>query len=230
MSVVVRTTAEPGQGRAQRARQGCLDPVSPSCYSGFQRRRKRCSHARIRSVLHNPTRCVAAPGCTTERHKTHKTDSGQVVYAWHPFYGQEVTIHGERNRRGTVVFACSIGEDPKTASLEVPAWMLDATVCRVFRQGSSGRVTVDALRSLRRTLDRTANVIEAQHQLIAFGGCDAPTNEGSQDTAQAVSSQSSDAAVSSGDTPASGCSPGSTSSAARRSKSNSSGRATGERS
>ncbi len=168
--------------------------------------------------------------CTTEIHKTHKTDSGQVVYAWHPFYGQEVTIHGERNRRGTVVFACSIGDDPKTAPLEVPAWMLDATVCRVFRQGPSGRVTVDALRSLRRTLDTTANVIEAQHQLIAFGGSDAPTNEGSKDTARAVSSQSSDPAVSSGDRPASGCSPGSTSSAARRSKSNSHGRASGGRS
>jgi hypothetical protein len=167
---------------------------------------------------------------TTERHKTHKTDSGQVVYAWHPFYGQEVRIHGERNRRGTVVFACSIGEDPKTAPLEVPAWMLDATVCRIFRQGPSARVTVEALRSLRRTLDTTANVIEAQHQLIAFGGSDAPTNEGSKDTAPAVSSQSPDPAVSSGDRPASGCSPGSTSSAARRSKSNSSRRASGGRS
>lgn len=109
-----------------------------------------------------------------------------MLYAWHPFYGQEVTIHGERNRRGTVVFACSIGEDPKTAPLEVPAWMLDAAVCRIFRPGPSGRVTVEALRLLRRTLDAAVNVIEAQHQLIAFGGSDAPINEDSKDAAQIV--------------------------------------------
>jgi hypothetical protein len=168
--------------------------------------------------------------CTTERRKTHKTDSAEVVYAWHPFYGQEVMIHGERNRRGTVVFACSIGEEPRTAPLEVPAWMLDPAVCRIFRQGPSGRVTVEALRLLRRTLDAATNVIEAQHQPIAFGGSDAPINEDSKDAAQAVCNQSSDPAVSSGDRPASGCSPGSTSSPARRSKSDSSGRASGGRS
>jgi hypothetical protein len=153
-----------------------------------------------------------------------------VFYAWHPFYGQEVTIHGERNRRGTVVFACSIGEDPKTAPLEVPGWMLDGAVCRIFRQGPSGRVTVEALRLLRGTLDAAANVIEAQHQLIAFGGPDAPINEDSKDTAQTVCNQSSDPAVSSGDRPASSCSPGSTSSPACQSKSDSSGRASGGRS
>jgi uncharacterized protein YgbK (DUF1537 family) len=173
---------------------------------------------------------VAGSDCTTERHKTHKTDSAQVFYAWHPFYGQEVTIHVERNRRGTVVFACSIGEDPKTAPLEVPAWMLDAAVCRIFQKGASGRVTAEALRSLRRTLDIAANVIEAQHQLIAFGGSDAPTNEDSKDAAQAVFDQPADPAVSSGDRPANGCSPGSTSSPARRSKNDSSGRASGGRS
>jgi heptaprenylglyceryl phosphate synthase len=69
--------------------------------------------------------------------------------------------------------------------------MLDAAICRVFRQGPSARVTVDALRLLRRTLDVTANVIEAQHQSIAVGGSDAPTHEDSKDTAEAVSSQSS---------------------------------------
>jgi len=132
---------------------------------------------------------MGAAGCTTERRKTHITDAAEVFYAWHPFYGQEVTIYGERNRRGTVVFACSVGEASKTAPLEVPAWMLDAAVCRMFRQGPSAQVTVEALRLLRRTLDTTANVIEAQHQLIAFGGSDAPTNEDSKDAAQAVFNQ-----------------------------------------
>jgi hypothetical protein len=168
--------------------------------------------------------------CTTERRKTHKTEAAEVFYAWHPFYGQEVTIHGERNRRGTAVFACSVGEDPKTAPLEVPVWMLDAAVCRMFRQGPSARVTVEALRLLRRTLDAAANVIEAQHHLIAFGGSDAPINEDSKEAAETVCDQSPDPAVSSGDRPATCSSPGSTSSPASRSKSDGSGRASGGRS
>src|SRR4051812_31561248 len=108
--------------------------------------------------------------------------------------------------------------------------MLDAAVCRTFRQGPSGRVTVEALRSLRRTLDAAANVIEAQHQLIAFGGSDAPTNEDSTDAARAVCNQSSAPAVSSEDRSASNSSPGSTSSPTRQSKSESSRRASGGRS
>src|SRR3982750_3323475 len=60
MSVVLHTTAGPGQGRAKRARQGCLEAASLSYDSRAQRRRKGCSDSRIRSVSHILTRCVAA--------------------------------------------------------------------------------------------------------------------------------------------------------------------------
>jgi hypothetical protein len=86
--------------------------------------------------------------CTTERHQTHKTDSAQVVYQWHPLYGREVTIQGKRNRRGVIVFICRIGGDYKTSPLEVPAWMFDTAICCVCRSAPAGAVTVDALRSL----------------------------------------------------------------------------------
>jgi hypothetical protein len=91
-----------------------------------------------------------------------------VIYEGHAFYGYAVTIHGERNRRGTVVFAYSIGNDPKKAALELPAWMFDAAVCRVFRAGSSGRVIVSALRSLRRALDTAFDTVLLTYWVCGF--------------------------------------------------------------
>ena len=67
-----------------------------------------------------------AGGCTTETLKTHKTDLGEVVYPWHPFYGQAVKIKGERNRRGTIVYVCSSDGNDGGAVVEVPAWMFDS--------------------------------------------------------------------------------------------------------
>ena len=165
-----------------------------------------------------PMRCVDAPCCTTKRNKTHKTDSAQVVYPWHPFYGREVTIHGQRNRRGTIIFICSIVSDQRTSPLEVPAWMFDTAVCCACRSVPAGRVTIDALRSLSRTLGAASYVIEAEHQSIAFGGFDAQTHEDSSDAARAVHDQFPDSAVTSGYRPENSNAPGPTPSSARKSK------------
>jgi hypothetical protein len=141
-----------------------------------------------------PTRCAVVRCCTTERYKTHKTDSSQVVYRWHPWYGREVTIYGERNRRGTIVFICRIGGDEKTSPLEVPAWMFDTAICCACRSAPAGVVTVDGLRSLCRTLTAPSTVIEAEHPTITLGGSDAQAYEDSSDPARAVSSESPDPA------------------------------------
>ena len=44
-------------------------------------------------------------------------------------------VHGERNRRGTIVFTCRVGEETRGGSAEVPAWMFDEAVCRIFQPG-----------------------------------------------------------------------------------------------
>jgi len=176
-----------------------------------------------------PRNYGAALRCTTERHKTHKTDPARVVYPWHPFYGHEVTIHGERNRRGAIVFSCSIVDDQTTTPVEIPVWMFDTSACCAFRSAPTGRVTVDALRSLRRTLKVTSNEIEAQDASIALGGSNAEVREESKDTARAVSNESSAPAVSSRDRSESSCSSGPTASSARRSE-NAPGKPSGGRS
>lgn len=163
-------------------------------------------------------RCVDERDCTTERHKTHKTDSARVAYLWHPFYGRDLTVHGCRNRRGTVVFSCSIAGDQTAPPIEIPAWMFDTAACCAFRSASAGSVTVDALRSLRRTLNVTSNEIEVEDQSIALGGSNAEIRKDSKDAARAVSNESSAPAVSSRDRSESSCSPSPTASSAHRSE------------
>src|SRR5437016_2549978 len=86
--------------------------------------------------------------CTTERHKTHKTESAKVIYPWHPFYECEVRVHGERNRRGSIVLICSAGDEMKVP-VEVPVWMFDTALCCGIRSGQNAHVTCEALRRLR---------------------------------------------------------------------------------
>ena len=37
--------------------------------------------------------CAAAPGCTRGHRKTHVTESGEVLYPWHPWFGRVVYFH-----------------------------------------------------------------------------------------------------------------------------------------
>src|SRR5215471_5914707 len=169
-------------------------------------------------ALDNPAHCADARCCTTKEHKTHKTDSARVVYPWHPFHGHEVIIHGERNRRGTTVFSCSIVDDQTATPVEIPVWMFDTSVCCAFRSALAGKVTAEALRSLRRTLNVTSNEKEVHDPSIALGGSNAEVREDSKDAAPVVSNESSAPAVSSRDRSESSCSPGQTASSARRSE------------
>ncbi len=147
-----------------------------------------------------------------------QTDPARVVYPWHPFYGHEITIHGERNRRGTIVFSCSLVTDQTAIPVEIPGWMFDTSACCAFRSAPAGRVTVAALRSLRRTLSVTSNEIEVQDSSISLGGSNAEVSKDGKDADRAVSNESPAPAASSRDRSESGCSPGQNASPARRSE------------
>jgi hypothetical protein len=71
----------------------------------------------------------------TNKQKTHKTDAGKVVYRWHPMYGRELLIQGERNRAGAIVLICTITDDERRAVLEIPAWMPPGKATIVFYWG-----------------------------------------------------------------------------------------------
>jgi hypothetical protein len=136
--------------------------------------------------------------CTTETLKTHKTDLGEVVYPWHPFYGQAVKIKGERNRRGTIVYVCSSDGNDGGAVVEVPAWMFDSAVCCLLHSGSHPSVCVPALRALQALLNwtrkPTEDVIEA-HQSTAVGGSDAQTSKDAGDSDRPFPGTCANAAV-----------------------------------
>ncbi|HVI78812.1 MAG TPA: hypothetical protein VM715_11755, partial [Candidatus Acidoferrum sp.] len=136
--------------------------------------------------------------CTTETLKTHKTDISEVVYPWHPFYGQEAKIKGERNRRGTIVYVCSSDGNDGGAVVEVPAWMFDSAVCCLLHPGTQPSVCVPALRALHALLNwtrkPTEDVIEA-HQSTALGGSDAQTSKDAGDSDSPLSGTCPNAAV-----------------------------------
>jgi hypothetical protein len=43
---------------------------------------------------------VAVGGYTTEGSNTHKTETREVRYRWHPWYGREVLLRGIRLSKG----------------------------------------------------------------------------------------------------------------------------------
>ena len=141
--------------RAQRAGKECPVELQPPSGRVLFRARGSASPRTFAWAFFRSSTCLSAVDahCTTEKHKTHKTDSAKVVYAWHPFFDREVTVHGERNRRGSVVLACS-ADDGTKAPLEVPLWMFDSALCCSFRSAQTGHVTCNALRCLRMTLEQ----------------------------------------------------------------------------
>src|SRR4051812_48380157 len=129
-----------GQGRAKRARRVALrSPLR----SGYPIELRAKSHGQQPPLgFGTASWSEAAVRCTTERHKTHKTESAKVIYPWHPFYECEVRVHGERNRRGSIVLICSAGDEMKVP-VEVPVWMFDTALCCGIRSGQNAHVTCE---------------------------------------------------------------------------------------
>ena len=150
--------------------------------------------------------CGGVARCTTERHKTHKTRAARVLYPWHPFYGREVAIQGERNRRGTTVLTCRGDSEASKVVLEIPAWMFEEGVCCRFQSASAASVTVEALRALGRMLQATSGVLEAQHEATTCGDSDTQTKDDNNHATRAVYNQDSGRSAS-GDLRESSCSP-----------------------
>jgi hypothetical protein len=133
-------------------------------------------------------------------------------------YGRELLIHGERNRAGAIVLMCTVADEESSVALEVPAWMFDAAGCCCFRQGGAANASVDALRSLSRTLQTALDVIEAQHQSIPVGGLDAQSQRASNRATGAVSNHNADPAAATRDQPQSSVPSSPATTAVRRTK------------
>ena len=79
-------------------------------------------------------------GCTTEGSNTHKTETREIRYRWHPWYGRQVLVESIRHRRGVVVLNCRTDDDGVSPVLEVPEWMFDSRVCSRVKQAGTATV------------------------------------------------------------------------------------------
>ena len=132
-----------------------------------------------------------ALGCTTEGSNTHKTDTREVRYAWHPWYQRRVLVHGIRKRTGAIVLQCTL-EEREFPVLELPEWMFDLGTCSYLNIAAAARVNCGSLRALKTLLESVVRadaqaVVEAQHHPFPSGGADARQTDKNTDRAiQAV--------------------------------------------
>jgi hypothetical protein len=127
---------------------------------------------------------VAAWCCTSRQSDTHRIESREVRYPWHPWYGRSVWVDQAVIRGGQAVFQCRLEPGQEQRSIEVPQWMFDAASCHRMRLGPIPSVSWDTLRDLQallssRTLlaDRD-HLRDAQHQAEhGRGGADATITE-----------------------------------------------------
>ena len=135
---------------------------------------------------------VAGEHRTSTKRNTHKTETLQVLYPWHPLHGQKVLVYCESDRsdRGHL-FRCKLPSDTERNGLEVPAWMLDRVECsrmcaRLRPQVSwESLVTLDTL--LRRRSGNDADPV-VQHRPEKGGADASPQRESKLRSSGAVSS------------------------------------------
>ena len=91
--------------------------------------------------------------CTTDALNTHKTETREVRYPWHPWYGRQVAVRGVRNRHGVKVLFCTVDDVHEFPVLEVSEWMFDPVVCGRLERAEGARADVGALRALQALLE-----------------------------------------------------------------------------
>ena len=84
----------------------------------------------------------------TERHSAYKSRLFMVEYAWHPLHGKQVRWVRSIKRGGCKIVDVEIG---KNQSRQLPAWMLDASICSEMSLGAP-QVSLGALSELRSIL------------------------------------------------------------------------------
>ena len=72
---------------------------------------------------------VADARCTSRQRNTHSTESRQVRYPWHPWFGRSVTVYEALTKGDQPVCRCGVDDQRNDRSLEVPAWMFEPAAC-----------------------------------------------------------------------------------------------------
>ena len=186
-----------GRARASLATNAKRPTVDNSAHRVMPPFASDASTARTEPESDSPGRCGAVRYCTTRQSNTHSTDSRQVLYPWHPWYGRTVWVHDVRVRAGQAVAHCRLDPGRGGRALAIPQWMLDTASCCQICSAQWPAVSVAALLELKRLLAASAVraeagvVVEAQHRPSSFtGGADATVSEATtHDAAATVSSR-----------------------------------------
>jgi hypothetical protein len=118
----------------------------------------------------------AFAGCTSRQYNAHITESREVLYRWHPWYGHTVWIFTTIERKNAEsVLRC--GREPLDTAglLEVPQWMFDPVACCRITSATSPAVSCEALRELKHLLAqapaaRQRGMVQAEHHPLLRTG------------------------------------------------------------
>jgi hypothetical protein len=108
----------------------------------------------------SPDTCLCSPAAgRIKRDSAYRFGAVVVEYRWHPLHGKTVPLY-RRTVHGGVSVVHVETDDDKTCR-QLPAWMVDASICRGMEVGSP-QVSLAALREL-------AQVINASPPAVASG-------------------------------------------------------------
>ncbi len=133
-------------------------------------------------------RCAAVGHCTSRQSNTHSTESREVLYPWHPWFGRVVWIYATRVNHGRLVAQCGLEPRHERPGVEVPQWMFDTAVCCQMRVAQQPVASIDALCELKRMCaarsgGHSGPMLQAQHDsLLPEGGADANPAEPAPDS------------------------------------------------
>ncbi len=120
-------------------------------------------------------RDVCAPDGKSRQRNTHITESREVRYRWHPWFGRVATVYEALSKGGHPVCRCGFDDQRNDRCLEVPAWMFDPASCDPLRLTTTPIVDCRALLELKTVLQTARRAAESQaqpHVVHATGGTD----------------------------------------------------------
>jgi hypothetical protein len=176
-------------GGAQRVRRPHVTRLSASdrahdSAAASDTNRHSCVRSPSRSVpaSAHQARHALGGGYTSRQRNTHNTESREVLYPWHPWFGRSVTVYEVLTKCGHAVCRCGLEEQRNRRSLEIPTWMFEPAACRQLHVASTPVVGCNGLLELkallRAVMHADAAVLVPQHpSLITIGGADATVCE-----------------------------------------------------
>jgi len=117
----------------------------------------------------------AGRSCTSSQLNTHITESREVWYPWHPWYGRSVVISEVLERLGQAIVRCRLAQGHETQVVEIPSWMLDRAMSSTIHLAQKPVVCSDALWTLKGLLDHQravepTRVLQDQHHFSPTQG------------------------------------------------------------